>query len=346
MRLPFPQLAAHLKAGLAPVYLLCGDEPFQLGESARLIRQAARDRGYEEREVLEVEGHFDWSLLTAAAQSLSLFASRKLIELRLSTGKLGREGGEAIRAYGARPRPEHRLLILAPQLEYQELKAKWVQEVEQAGVVIQVQPLAGRRLVEWIDQRLRAQGLSPGPGVAAMLAERVEGNLLAAAQEVDKLALLLGEGPLEAEQLGRAIADSSRFDLFDIADAALAGDRARMHRIISGLAAEGTAEPLVLWALARELRLLARAAFAARSGPRALEALLTAERVWQSRQAPLKAALRRLPLGRLQSLVSQCALADRQIKGLVPGDAWLTLAVIGDVLAGGSPPPPAPFPAS
>ena len=346
MRLPFPQLAAHLKAGLAPVYLLCGDEPFQLVESARLIRQAARDRGYEEREVLEVEGHFDWSLLTAAAQSLSLFASRKLIELRLSTGKLGREGGEAIRAYGARPRPEHRLLILAPQLEYQELKAKWVQEVEQAGVVIQVQPLAGQRLVEWIDQRLRAQGLCPGPGVAAMLAERVEGNLLAAAQEVDKLALLLGEGPLEAEQLGRAIADSSRFDLFDIADAALAGDRARMHRIISGLAAEGTAEPLVLWALARELRLLARAAFAARSGPRALEALLTAERVWQSRQAPLKAALRRLPLGRLQSLVSQCALADRQIKGLVPGDAWLTLAVIGDVLAGGSPPPPAPFPAS
>jgi len=346
MRLPFSQLAAHLKAGLAPVYLLCGDEPFQLGESARLIRQAARDRGYEEREVLEVEGHFDWSLLTAAAQSLSLFASRKLIELRLSTGKLGREGGEAVRAYGARPRSEHRLLILAPQLEYQELKAKWVQEVEQAGVVIQVQPLAGQRLVEWIDQRLRAQGLSPGPGVAAMLAERVEGNLLAAAQEVDKLALLLGEGPLEAEQLGRAIADSSRFDLFDIADAALAGDRARMHRIISGLAAEGTAEPLVLWALARELRLLARAAFAARSGPRALEALLTAERVWQSRQAPLKAALRRLPLGRLQSLVSQCALADRQIKGLVPGDAWLTLAVIGDVLAGGSPPPPAPFPAS
>jgi len=338
MRLPFPQLAAHLKAGLAPVYLLCGDEPFQLGEAARLIRQAVRARGYEEREVLEVEGQFDWGLLAAAAQSLSLFSSLKLIELRLTAGKMGREGGEAVRAYGARPRPEHRLLILAPQLEYQEFKAKWVQEVEQAGVVVQVQPLVGPRLVDWIDQRLRSQGILPGPGVAAMLAERVEGNLLAAAQEVDKLALLLGEGPLEAEQLGRVIADSSRFDLFAIGDAALAGDRVRMHRILTGLAAEGTAEPLVLWALARELRLLARAAFAARSGPRALEALLAAERVWQSRQGPLKAVLRRLSLERLQTLLGQCALADRQIKGLAPGDAWLTLAAIGDVLAGGPPP--------
>lgn len=340
MRIPFPQLANHLAAGLPPVLMICGDEPFQSGEAATLIRQRARELGYTEREVLEVEGNYDWGQLAAAALSLSLFASQKLIELRLISGKIGREGGEAVRAYCARPRPEHRLLILAPNLEYQELKAKWVQTVEQAGVLVQVQALEGQRLVDWIARRLRERGLVPGPEVAAMLAERVEGNLLAAAQEVEKLALLHGQGPLSAEQLGRAIADSARFDLFDIPEAALAGDRPRMHRIIQGLAAEGTAEPLVLWVLAREVRLLTRAAFAAQGGGRALDAFLTAERVWQNRQGPCKAALRRLPSTRLQDLLGQCALADRQIKGLARGDPWLTLAAIGDTLAGG----PAPLP--
>ena len=346
MRIPFPQLAANLKAGLSPVVMICGDEPFQLGEAATLVRQAARARGYTEREVLEAEGNFDWGQLAVAAQSLSLFASQKLIELRLASGKIGRDGGEAVRAYCARPRSEHRLLILAPNLDYQELKAKWVQTVEQTGVLLQVQALTGQRLVEWIGQRLRARGLLPEPEVAAMLAERVEGNLLAAAQEVDKLALLQGQGPLSAEQLGRAIADSARFDLFDVPDAALAGDRARMHRIIQGLAAEGTAEPLVLWVLSREVRLLTRAAFAARGGTRALDTFLSAERVWQNRQGPLKALLRRLPAPTLPLLLGHCALADRQIKGLTPGDPWLTLAAIGDTLAGGPPPPPAPSPSS
>ncbi len=317
MRIPFPQLAAHLASGLAPVFMICGDEPFQLGEAATLVRRAARERGYTEREVLEVEGHFDWGQLAVAAQSLFLFAGQK-------------------------PRPEHRLLILAPNLDYQELKAKWVQTVEQTGVLLQVQALTGQRLVDWIGQRLRARGLVPEPEVAAMLAERMEGNLLAAAQEVDKLALLQGQGPLTAEQLGRAIADSARFDLFDIPDAALAGDRARMHRIIQGLAAEGTAEPLVLWVLAREVRLLARAAFAAREGTRALDAFLAAERVWQNRQGPVKAVLRRLPAPTLPLLLGHCALADRQIKGLATGDPWLTLDAIGDALAGGPSPPLAP----
>ena len=335
MRIPFPQLATHLKQGLPPVVMLCGDEPYQLGEAASQVRQAARAMGFAEREILEVDGHFDWSLLTVAAQSLSLFSSLKLIELRLASGKIGREGGEAVRRYCAQPRPENRLLILAPNLEYQELHAKWIQVVEHAGVLLQVKPLEGQRLVEWIGQRLRERGLKPGPEVAAMLAERVEGNLLAAAQEVEKLVLIHGAGPLTAEQLGRAISDSSRYDLFDVPDAALAGDRARMHRILDGLAAEGTAEPLVLWVLAREVRLLTRAAFAARSGPRALEAFLSAERVWQNRQGPMKSALRRLPPARLRALLGHCARADRQIKGLEPGEAWLTLAVIGDTLAGG-----------
>ena len=144
MRLQFPQLATSLKQGLAPVFLICGDEPFQLGEAANLIRQAARAGGFEEREVLEVDGHFDWGRLMAVARSLSLFSSRKLIELRLASGKIGREGGEAVRDYCARPLAANRLLILAPDLEYQELQAKWIQVVERAGVLLQVKPLEGQ----------------------------------------------------------------------------------------------------------------------------------------------------------------------------------------------------------
>lgn len=335
MRIPYPQLPSYLKQGLPPVVMICGDEPFQFGEAASLVRQRARETGYEEREVLEIDGHFDWGLLTVAAQSLSLFSSRKLIEMRLPSGKIGREGSEAVRLYCAQPRPENRLLILAPNLEYQELQAKWIQSVERVGALLQVKPLEGQMLVDWIRKRMSDRGLRPGPEVAAMLAERVEGNLLAAVQEVDKLVLIHGEGPLNAEQLSRAIADSSRFDLFDVSDAALAGDRTRMHRILVGLAAEGVAESLILWVLAREVRLLNRAAFALRSGTPALDAFLKAERVWQNRLGPLKSSLRRLPPARLRLLVGECAHADRQIKGLEPGEAWLTLLVIGDALAGG-----------
>lgn len=296
-----------------------------------MVRDAARRSGFEEREILEVDGNFDWGRLTAAAQSMSLFADRKLIELRLASAKIRREGGDAVRAYCAHPVDGNLLLIVAPSLEYRELKAKWVQAVERSGVLLQVRRVEGERLVVWIEHRLRERGLQPRPGVAATLAERVEGNLLAAAQEVEKLTLLYGEGPLDTERLARAISDSSRFDLFDVPDAALAGDRARMHRVLDGLAAEGMAAPLVLWVLAREARLLARAAFAARSG--ALESFFDAEHVWNNRRGPLRSALQRLSAASLQGLLARCALADRQIKGLDPGDPWLTLQDIGDALA-------------
>jgi DNA polymerase-3 subunit delta len=335
MRLQFHQLADSLGRAPAPVYLICGDEPLQLGEAARIVREAARRNGFEEREILEVDGSFDWGLLMAAAQSMSLFSSRKLIELRLSSGKIGRDGSHAVQEYCAKPAEDNLLLIVAPALEHKELKSKWVQTVERSGVLLQVRTVHGRQLEEWIARRLRERGIAPGSGVTAMLAERVEGNLLAAAQEIEKLILLYGEGPLAADQLIRAISDSSRFDLFDIPNAALAGDRARVNRVIKGLAAEGTPEPLVLWVLARELRLLARAAFAARRSAIELEALFTSERVGQSRRGHIRDALRRLSPSLLQALLARCAEVDRQIKGLEPGDPWLSLADIGDTLAGG-----------
>jgi DNA polymerase III subunit delta len=335
MRIQYQQLASSLKRSLAPVYLICGDEPLQLDDAAGAVRDVARGQGFEERELLEYESGFDWGRLSAAADALSLFSSRKLIELRLGAAGIGRDGSEAVRTYCRNPCADNLLLILAPDLEWKDLKGKWVQEVERIGVVLQVRQIEGPRLVAWIEQRLRERGLRPGPGVAALLAERVEGNLLAAAQEVEKLRLLYGEGDLDRDRLASAISDSARFDLFDLTGAALGGDRARVHRVVKGLAAEGTAPALVLWVLARELRMLASVSFAARRG--GLAAAFRAHGVWESRQAGALLALKRLPTGQLQGLVARCALADRQIKGQANGDPWQELAVIADDLAGGLP---------
>jgi DNA polymerase III subunit delta len=334
MRLQPPQLAASLERALAPAYLICGDEPLQLGDAARAVRDAARARGFEERELLECESGFDWGRLRAAADALSLFSTRKLIELRLGTARIGRDGSEAVRAYCSKPVPDNLLLVLAPRLEGRELKAKWVQDLDRIGVVIQVRQIEGRRLVAWIEQRLRERGLRAAPGVAGLLAERVEGNLLAAAQEVEKLRLVYGEGDLDRERLVSAVSDSARYDLFDLTDAALSGDRARVHRIMNGLAAEGTVPSLVLWVLAREIRMLAAVSHAAKRGETA--AAFRRHGIWESRQARILAALKRLPSERLQDLVVRCARVDRQIKGLATGDPWQTLATIADELAGGA----------
>lgn len=334
MRIQLQQLASSLKRALAPVYLICGDEPLQLGDAAKALRDAARNQGFEERELLEVEAGFDWGRLAAAADALSLFSSRKLIELRLTAARIGRDGSEAVRNYCRKPAEDNLLLILAPDLEYKGLKAKWVQDLDRIGVILQVRQIEGPRLVAWIEQRLSERGMRPEPGVAALLSERVEGNLLAAAQEVEKLRLLYGAGDLDRDRLASAISDSARYDLFDLTDAALSGDRAKVHRIVGGLAAEGTAPVLVLWVLARELRMLAAVSHAAGRG--GVAGALRAHGVWESRQARVMSALKRLPMEQLQGLLVRCAEADRQIKGLMPGDPWHELAVIADVLAGAS----------
>jgi DNA polymerase-3 subunit delta len=332
MRIRFQQLSSSLERSLAPVYLICGEEPLQLGDAAKAVRDAARGKGFEERELLESEPGFDWGRLAAAADALSLFSARKLIELRVASARIGREGSEAVRGYCRGLSEDNLLLILAPGLERRELRAKWVQDLDRVGVVLQVWPVEGGRLVAWIEQRLRSRGMKPAPGVAALLAERVEGNMLAAAQEVEKLGLLHGPGDLDRDKLAGAISDSARYDLFDLTDAALAGDRSRVSRVLGGLAAEGTPPPLVLWALARELRMLASVSYAASQD--GIVAALRAQGVWESRRALVQGALGRLSIGRLRRLVSRCADVDRQIKGLVPGDPWQALACIADELAG------------
>lgn len=333
MRLRFDQLAGHLRSRLAPIYLICGEEPWQLGEAARMLREQAVGQGFE-REVLDQEAGFDWSALGAAADALSLFASRRLIELRLGSASLGQEGGAAVRRYCERTNPDTCLLMIAPELDRKDLKTKWAQEVERVGVLVQVWPMEGRRLLAWLGERLGAAGFQPAPGVAALLAERVEGNLLAAVQEVEKLRLLRDPGPLDEADLLSAICDNARFDLFDLSDSALAGDRARVTRVLGGLVGEGTAAPLILWVLARELRLLASAAYAKARGQDPVR-VLAEQRVPEMRHGTILRALGRLSVARLQVLLRRCADADRAIKGLSPDDPWLLLHRIADTLAGG-----------
>lgn len=334
MRLRFNQLPAQLDRGLAPLYLICGDEPYQLGEAARLVRERARAQGFNEREVLDADAGFGWGSLAATADALSLFSSRKLIDLRILTPRIGKEGGEAIRAYCARPRPDDLLLMVAPALERKELETQWAKAVESVGAVVQVWPLKGRELIQWIGERLAAVGLRPESGVAELLAERCEGNLLAAAQEIEKLRLLREPGPLALQDLLGNLADSARFDLFALTDAALAGDRARTQRVLQVLRAEGTASTLILWALARDIRMLAQAA-AARARRLPVAPVLASHKVPRTREQAIERALQRLSPGLLQDLLSHCAQADLAIKGLDPQDPWHQLALIADALAAG-----------
>lgn len=333
------QLSELLEKGLAPVYLVAGSEPLQLGEAADAVRSAARQRGFSEREVLETGPEFDWSSLAGAMGSLSLFAERRLIELRISAPKsggkgdgVGREGSDAIRRCIERPSADVLLLILAPGLDWKGLKNKWVQAVEQVGVLVQVREPQGRQLSQWLDKRLRRAGFIPSAEAVMLLAERVEGNLLAADQEITKLALALEPGPLDVEGLMAAVADSARYGVFDLADAAVTGDRARAARVLEVLRAEGTAEPLVLWALSREVRKLAALSFA-RAKRQPLGPLLKAHQVWDSRRPVVMAAVDRLPLEHLWELVIHCAETDLAIKGRGAGDPWQLLAALADGLA-------------
>lgn len=333
MRLRTEQLPSHVERPLLPIYLVSGDEPLQLNEAMDTLRAAARAQGYTEREVLQVEAGFDWGALAAAGSHLSLFAERKIIELRLPSGKPGDAGAKALTAYAAAPSPDNLLLISSGKLEKQQQNSKWFKALEEAGAVVQVWPVEPRALPGWVRQRLQSRGLQATPEVAQLLAERVEGNLLAAAQEVEKLALLYGGGPLDAEQVRSAVADSARYDVFELADAALGGDGARCARVVEGLRGEGEEPVLILWALVREVRALALIAAGQAVGT-ALETLLQQQRVWDKRKPLYQAALKRHDLRRWRALLRRAARLDRICKGAEPGNPWDELLQFSLLMAG------------
>jgi DNA polymerase-3 subunit delta len=314
------QLEGHLAKALAAAYAIHGDEPLLALEAADAVRAAARKRGFAERLVFEPGRGFDWSEFAHATQSLSLFAEKKVLELRLPTGKPGAQGGEVIAAYCARPAEDLLLLISVPRLDRATQNSAWFGALGRAGVVVDVWPMERARLPAWIAGRLARQRQSASPEVLEFLADRVEGNLLATHQEIRKLALVAAEGPLALEAVQEAVSNVARYDPNDAAEALLAGDLGRYVRIIEGLRGEGEAPPFLLFAVSS-----------------ALFALQRGERVFNRRvQAAVEAAARRFAPERVEQALSQAAAIDRAIKGVGSGEPWEEFIKLGLKLTHGS----------
>ena len=328
MRISSEQLPQHLKRGLAPVYTVFGDEPLLALEAADRIRTRARADGYGEREVLTVEQHFDWAQLDMSARSQSLFAARRILELRIPNGKPGVEGGKALQAFSTRLPPDTVTLIALPELDWRTSKTSWFEALDAAGVTIEAKQVTRAQLPAWLAGRLRDQQQSADDETLAFIADRVEGNLLAAYQEVQKLALLFPASPLTFDQVKDAVLDVARFDVFDLGGAVLTGDAAHLARMLDGLRGEGAAPPLVLWAIADEIRTLGRVVAQLDAGRPLAQALRDA-RVWGPRQKIIERHARRFNLPQIEAALLHAARIDRIIKGLAKGDAWDELLKLG-----------------
>ncbi len=321
MKLYPDKLNAHLKNTLAPVYLLFGDEPLQIMEAGDKLRTHARSQGFDERTVLQPSDDSDWFTFREAADSLSLFSERRIIELRLPTGKPGKTGGDVLRQYCASPPEDVLLLISAGKLDRSGTSSAWFKAIDKAGVTIGVYPIPVNQLGGWLKQRLAGVGLQADNEALALIVERVEGNLLAAQQEVERLALLYPQGALSVENVMDAVADSARYSIADLSLAALNGQPRRALRVLAGLRDEAVAEVLILWTLTAETRAGARAAEAYEAGV-SLDNALKSAGVWQSRIPPLKQAIARHDAKSWLSMLSACTNIDRQIKGQAPGSVW------------------------
>ena len=322
MLLKAEQLAAHLERELRPLYVLYGDEPLLVIEAADAIRASARRAGFDERNVLTAMAGFNWVELHHAAGNMSLFGGRTLIDLRIPTGKPGREGGAAIQDYCANPSPDAVLLVTLPGLDWSDEKAAWLKTLTDAGVAVKLIPPNLAQLPAWIAGRLRRQQQEAEGDALRFIAERVEGNLLAAHQEILKLGLLHPAGKLSLQQVQDAVLNVARYDLDGLREALLCGDVARLTRTLDGLQQEGEAPPLVLWAMTEEVRALAQVK-AGLQQRQSLELLLKEARVWGARQALFKRAVQRVDDARANAALAHAALIDRLIKGAAgSGDVW------------------------
>ncbi len=321
MKIQANQLSAHLKKSLAPCYLVTGDEHLLVDEALDAIRETARERGFSTRELHVATTGFDWAQLTASSGNLSLFAEQRIIELRLPTGKPGRAGGQAIIELVEASGPENLFIVTAPKLDKGAAASKWAKAIGQKGVTVPVWPISLRELPGWIASRMRSVGLKPEREAVTLIADRVEGNLLAAGQEIEKLRLLLGEGPVSAEDVSNAVANSSRYDVYKLTDAALAGDAARAVRILGGLRAEGVEPVIVMWALTRELRTLSSLDDEVRQGGD-LGGAMQRNGVWRNRQGLVRSCIGRHQHGDFHRMLKVSGRADAAAKGQRGSDPW------------------------
>lgn len=326
MQIQPDQLAAQLARGLRPLYTLHGDEPLLAMECGDAIRAAARAAGFEERQVFTVAGaHFDWSAVLGAAQALSLFASRRLIEIRIPSGKPGKDGSEALQRYVGQLSEDVLTLVTLPRLDFQQSRSAWFAALDGAGATVRLETIERHALPAWLAQRLARNGQRAKPGeegqrTLAFLADRVEGNLLAAHQEISKLALLHPAGELSFDQVQAAVLDVARYDVAKLAEAVWAGQPARVLRMLDGLQAEGESAVFVHWTLAEDLRALARARALLDDGQPLPMALRTA-RVWGVKERLFERVLPRLSAARLAWLLDGAAVCDGIVKGL-PHPEW------------------------
>ena len=323
MRIKSEQLDGALNK-LAAVYLVSGDEPLQAGESADAIRKAAKDAGYNTREVFSVEKGFEWNELLVAADSFSIFADKKLIDLRLPSAKPGIEGAKVLCDYCQRLPEDTILLITTAKLTAATLKSKWCQSIDRVGVIVQVWPLEGADLIQWLQRRAQKRGLKIEQNGLNVLASRIEGNLLAASQEIEKLYILHGEGVISKQLIEDVVTESARFDVFKLTNCVLSGRVSRAVKILNGLKAEGIAAPVVLWALAREARMLINIKIAVDQGKN--KAMVFKNNgLWDKRKQLVNTVLPRLKMKDLQEILLLSSKIDRQIKGQESGDCWESL---------------------
>lgn len=321
MKLQANQLSSHLLKSLAPCYLVTGDEHLLVDEALDAVRAAARERGFISRELHVATTGFDWHALTASTGNLSLFAERRIIELRLPTGKPGKLGGQTIVDLVEQSGDEILFIVSGPKLDRGAAASKWAKSIDQKGVTMPLWPVGERELPGWIANRMRATGLQPDRDAATLIADRVEGNLLAAVQEVEKLRLILGEGKVTAEAVSDAVANSSRYDVYKLTDAALAGNAKRSVKILGGLRAEGVEPVIVMWALTRELRTLAKLDDVIRQGGDLGNAMQRSG-VWRNRQGLVRSCIGRHQHGAFHKMLKATGRADAAAKGQRHGDPW------------------------
>lgn len=333
MRIDAEQLDAQLARGLAPVYAVWGDELLAL-EAADAIRAAARRAGFDQREILVALQGFDWQQVVSAGANLSLFGSRKLIDLRIPNGKPGVEGARVLKEYAENASPDNLLLVMLPDLGWQDEKAAWLGTLADAGVGVKAIAPPTPVLPRWIAQRLARQNQQADDETLQFLADRVQGNLLAARQEILKLGLLLPEGRLPADAVRAAVVDVARFDLDDLRGALLAGSLQGFARTLDGLRQEGEALPLVLWAVAEEIRTLLVVAQGLRRGA-PLDALIREARVFGPRQAAIRRAATKHDAESLEAAMRALAQIDRMVKGVAAGNPWDALLAMVVRLHGG-----------
>ncbi len=330
MKISANKLQPHLEKSLLPCYLVTGDEPLLVQEALDAIRSRARDEGFGARELFIATTGFDWAELQNAAGNLSLFADKRIVELRLPTGKPGLKGGATIVEMAQKAGNDILFIVSAPKLDRSGAASKWAKAIDAAGGYCQVWPLTLRELPAWIRSRMQAAGLQPDADAVRLIADRVEGNLLAAQQEIEKLRLLHGEGPISVTDVQTAVADSARFDVYKLVDAAVGGEVARAIRILGGLRTEGVEPVIVLWALTRELRMLATLAAGIEAGDELGSAMRKAG-VWQNRQNLVRGCVSQRTAAEFFGLIKLARKADAAAKGQLRADPW---ALATDIVLG------------